>query len=195
MRISKNTVAAALLAAVMMISSAVACAAETAPFGAAVNAQQQAQTYGKAKPFTRDRGCYGISASRAWLNQARIDGMLIDMRIFTPMGDNVLFQECLSAASTGGERDICLTMRVDQWDEGMVLQLDQRSVDCLTRVGITEIVIADGNMDIRAAYSVEEIRGIRAMFGLGAKEQLSLGSVDAPVTVVSEDGVRRQLTK
>lgn len=190
----RKSTAAALLAAAMTLTAAGATAAETAPL---IPAQQEAQetSYGKAQPFTRERSYLGVSASKARLQQARIGGLMLNLRLFTPMGDSVVFEECLGEAATGGEKDIRLTMRVLQWQDGTMLQLDQYAAAVLDRVGVTEIALADEYRNIRMIYNVDEILAIRSLFGLDDAEQLSLAGEHAPVTVVSEDGVRRQLTK
>ena len=74
------------------------------------------------------------------------------------------------------------------------LQMDQRALDVLARVGVTEIAVADADGYIRMRYSVEELSGVRAALGLAAEEQLAVSGDNDPITVVSEDGVRRQLT-
>lgn len=188
----RKSMAAALIAAALTLPAS-ALAAETAPL---IPAQEEAQEtdYGKAQPFTRTRGYLGVSASKARLQQARVGGLMLNLRLFTPMGDSIVFEECLGEAATGGEKDIRLTMRVLEWQEGTMLQLDQYAAEVLDRVGVTEIAVTDGERNIRALYSVEEILTIRSMFGLGDLEQLSLAGEHAPVTVVSEDGIRRQIT-
>jgi len=40
---------------------------------------------------------------------------------------------------------------------------------------------------------VSELQAVRDALGLGDKEQLCVSGENAPVTVVSEDGVRRQV--
>ena len=104
------------------------------------------------------------------------------------------FQEDLTAASSS-IYDTRLTLRASSWDEDLILQLDQRAMDVLARVGITEIFVCDQNLCIRAVYDVAELQGIRDHFGLGRKEQLCVSGENNPVTVVSEDGVRRQITQ
>jgi hypothetical protein len=49
------------------------------------------------------------------------------------------------------------------------------------------------NRNVRAVYSVSELEAVRGALGLEAAEQLCVSGEDAPVTVVSEDGVRRQV--
>jgi len=191
---SRKFMAAALIAA-LLAAPAAALAGETAPVLTPERETTTARTFEKAEPFSRKRSYLCVSASTRWLYQARIGGLMLNLRLYTPMGDSIAFEECLGAAATGGEKDIRLTMRVLEWQEGTMLQLDQYAAEVLDRVGVTEIALADGMRDIRAIYNVDEILSIRSMFGLGAAEQLSLAGEHAPVTVVSEDGIRRQLTK
>ena len=192
----RKSMAAALIAAAITLPTALAAAAETAPLAPAAQQEAAQETsYGKADAFTKKRSYLGVTSSTAWMQQARVGGLLLNLRLFTPMGDSIAFEECLGAAATGGEKDIRLTMRVLEWQEGTMLQLDQYAAEVLDRVGVTEIALADGERNIHAIYNVDEILSIRSMFGLGAAEQLSLAGEHAPVTVVSEDGIRRQLTK
>lgn len=189
----KNRAAAAMLAALMTIAPLSALAAETSAL--TPGAQGQPASTGEVmQAFKRDRSFLGISASSKWLNQARIGGLMLNLRLFTPQGVSVTFQEDLTAA-TAGAGEIRLNMRASSWEEELVLQLDQHAVDVLKRVGITEIVIADDQMAVRAKYDVAELDAIRAHFALGEKEQLCVSGEDNPVTVVSEDGVRRQITQ
>lgn len=182
--------AALALAAVLLASPAAAAAAETAPL--VPNAQAEQQTVEKISAFGRQRGYRGVSASDKQLRQARVGGMMLDLRVFTPMGGEVTFREKLGRASYG--EDICLTMQAASREDSLMLQMDQRALDVLARVGVTEIVVADCDGYIRMRYSVGELSDVRAALGLGAAEQLAVSGENDPITVVSEDGVRRQLT-
>lgn len=170
-----------------------AMAAETAPLVLAEETQS-AGTGRTLSPFGVTRGSRGVSASTEWLTQARIGGMSLGLRLFTPMGDAAIFQECLRPVESGS-RYLELQIVVAEWTDGLLLQIDQHAVDVLERSGITSIVLADKNLAVREVYTVEEINALRALFALGEGEQLCLSGEDAPLTAVSEDGVRRQLTK
>lgn len=183
--------AALALAAVLLASPAAAAAAETAPL--VPNAQAEQQTMEKIGAFGRQRGYKGVSASDKWLRQARVGGMMLNLRVFTPMGGEVTFAEKLGKASSGGEA-ICLTMCASSTENGLMLQMDQKALDVLARVGVTEIVVADRDGYVRMRYSVSELADVRAALGLNAAEQLAVSGENDPITVVSEDGVRRQLT-
>ena len=185
--------AAALIAA-LLAAPAAALAGETAPVLTPERETTTARAFEKAEPFSRKRSYLCVSASTRWLYQARIGGLMLNLRLYTPMGDSIAFEECLGAASTPGEKDIRLTMRVQDWNDGTMLQMDQYAVDVLERVGVTQIYLVDKYMNIREKYDVAEIAAIRELFGLGSGEQLSLAGESRPVTVVSEDGVRRQAT-
>ena len=78
------------------------------------------------------------------------------------------------------------------WDS--ILQMDQRALDVLVRVGVTEIVVADMDGCVRMRYAVKDLCDVRTALGLEAAEQLAVSGEHDPITVVSEDGVRRQLT-
>lgn len=80
----------------------------------------------------------GVSAYDGWLYQARIGGLMLNLRLYTPDGEGVTFQEKLCAAQTGGEKDIRLCIRQGNRDGGLMLQLDQHVIDVFNRVGITE---------------------------------------------------------
>lgn len=183
--------AALALAAVLMAAPAAAAAAETAPL--VPNAQAEQQTAQRIGSFGRVRSYKGLSASDKWLRQARVGGMMLDLRVFTVMGGEITFQEDLGKASAGGDA-ICLTMQAASNEENLMLQMDQRALDVLAHVNVTEIVVADIDGYVRMRYSVEELAAVRAALGLEAAEQLAVSGENDPITVVSEDGVRRQLT-
>ena len=182
--------AALALAAVLMAAPAAAAAAETAPLVPGAQAEQQsAQRIGA---FGRVRSYKGLSASDKWLRQARVGGMMLNLRVFTAMGGEVTFQEDLGPAADGSA--ICLTMQAASRESSLMLQMDQKALDVLARVGVTEIVVADIDGCVRMRYSVSELADVRAALGLEAVEQLAVSGDNDPITVVSEDGVRRQLT-
>jgi len=186
----KTRLAAAVLAAVMLAAPAGALAAETSAHvpgsQAAQETVQKLRPFGKAKPFG------DITVSREWLRQARINGVLINLRLHTPMGEEVTFKEKADHASTR-DGSACLYLQASTDHEVITLQMDQEAMNTLRRVGITEIVVADKNLNVRACYSVSELQAVRDALGLGDKEQLCVSGENAPVTVVSEDGVRRQV--
>lgn len=186
----KNRLAAAVLAAVMLAVPVGALAAETS---AHVPGSQAAQeTVQKLKPFGKVEAFDEITVSREWLRQARLCGVLINLRLHTPMGDEVTFKEKVDHASTR-DGNACLYMQASINDEVITLQMDQEAINTLKRIGITEIVVADKDLNVRACYAVSELQAVRDALGLGEKEQLCVSGEDAPVTVVSEDGVRRQV--
>jgi len=186
----KNRLAAAVLAAAMLIMPAGALAAETS---AHVPGSQTAQeTVQKLKPFGKVQPFGDITVSRAWLRQARLCGVLINLRLHTPMGDEVTFKEKVDHASTR-DGSACLYLQASIDEDVITLQMDQEAMNTLKRIGITEIVVADKNLNVRARYVVSELQAVRDALGLGDKEQLCVSGENAPVTVVSEDGVRRQV--
>ena len=182
----------ALLVAVL--ASLPALAAETAPLSLRTYEQAQStarrEDAGQIDPFGSTRAYLGVSASDQWLKQARIGGLLLNLRLFTPEGEEVFFQEKLGEASTGG-KDICLYIRQNNTSGGMMLQFDQNAVDVLKRVNITEIVVVDYGYYIQNTYLVEDFATLRDALSLGAQEQLCVSGADDPVSVVSADGVRR----
>ena len=48
---------------------------------------------------------------------------------------------------------------------------------------------------IQATYQVADLAAMREVLGLSSGEQLCLTGENAPLTVVSEDGVRRQIAQ
>lgn len=192
MRAYQNRAAAALLAALLAAVPAASLAGETAPL---TLVQEEGETLrredaGKIEPFGHSRAYLGVSASDQWLYQARIGGSLLNLRLFTPKGEGVCFEEKLGKASTGG-KDIRLCMRQNNTQGGMMLQLDQAAVDVLTRLNITQIVVTDYDYYIQSAYQVEDLAAMRSALKLAADEQLCVSGEDDPVSIVSADGVRR----
>ena len=186
----KTRLAAAVLAAAMMIMPVCAMAAETA---AHVPGSQTAQeTVQKLKPFGKVKAFGDITVSREWLRQVRLCGVLINMRLHTPMGDEITFKEKVDHASTR-DGNACLYLQASTDHEVIALQMDQEAMNTLRRIGVTEIVVADKNLNVRACYAVSELQAVRNALGLGENEQLCVNGEDAPVTVVSEDGVRREV--
>lgn len=188
-----SRMAALALCALLCLVPMGALAAETTALAAV--AQGNPTVCGEQLPvFGKDRGRLGVTASDQWLWQARIGGMLINLRLFTPQGEAVTFQENLGKASDN-VNNIRLEIRASRWEEDLILQLDQRAMNALHRTGITEIVVCDSEMYVRAVYKVSELQDIRDHFGLAKGEQLCVSGENNPVTVVSEDGIRRQITQ
>ena len=194
MNLKKNiSVASLILAVLLTIAPMSGVAAETTAL--ASGAQGEPTRQGEMiRPFGRERGYLGVTASNEWMAQARIGGLMLNLRLFTPQGDYVAFQEDLGAVE-GDKSKICLTMRASHWEDELILQIDQAAMDVLHRVGITQIVVADNECAVRARYDVSELQQIRDHFGLTAGEQLCVSGEDSPVTVVGEDGFRRQITR
>lgn len=185
----KISVAALALSAMLMAAPAGAQAMDTAPLVPRQQAQQQTQE--KIAAFGRERGCRGITASDKWLRQARIGGVMLNLRVFTSMGEEVTFQEKLREGQDGG---MCLYMHAYSKADSLMLQMDQPAVELLKRVGITQIVVADFDGYVRLRYQVSELDAVRGALGLEAAEQLCVSGEHDPLTIVSEDGVRRKAT-
>lgn len=186
----KRNFAAAVLAAALLTAPAGVLAAETAPL--VPNAQAAQETAERLPPFGKAKAYRGVTVSESWLRQARLGGVMLNLRLHTPMGDEVTFREKLEAAKSDVDT-MCLYLQASQDGDVITLQLDQPAVDALKRLGISEVVVADLNRYVRARYMVSELDAVRAALGLEAEEQLCVSGEDAPVTVVSEDGVRRQV--
>ena len=189
-RYTKGNLAAAVLAALMMSVPMGAMAAETAPQVPGTQAAQQ--TKERLPWFGRTEPIRGVSVSQNWLRQARLNGVFINLRLHTPMGDEVTFREMIKDASDDANR-ICLYLLAQTDSDVITLQADQPAMDTLKRLGISEIVVADADRYVCARYKTAELQAVRDALGLEAAEQLCVSGEDAPVTVVSEDGVRRQV--
>ena len=185
--------AAWLLAMALLMAPMAAFAAETAPLASGAMGEDSVPGVQTIDPCLEKETWRGVTTSDDWLWQGRVGGMMIDLRLFTPQGDSVTFRESLSDAASGS--GVRLALRASQWESDLLLQFDQRVMDILERVGITEIVVADPQYNIRAAYKLSDVQAIRDFFELGEREQLCLGGENHPVTVISEDGVRRTITK
>lgn len=142
--------------------------------------------------FGHRRGWRGVSASTEWLWQARIGGLMLDLHLTTPTGEAVTFMERLSEADEDG---MALELMASRWPDNLALQIDQHALDVLRRVGVTQVVLADNQLEVRLRFDVQELTAIRALLGLGEKEQLCIAGEDAPLMAIDEDGVRRHVTK
>ena len=185
----KIRMAAFLLAAAMMTTPVLAMAAETS---AHVPGSHAAQETVEKISFARQTAFRGVSVSREWLRQVRLGGVMLNIRLHTPMGDEIAFREMLKAAPSDVD-SMCLYLQASRSDDAITMQLDQSAIDALNNLGIVEIVLADENRNVRAHYMVGELEAVRGALGLEAAELLCVSGEDAPVTVVSEDGVRRQV--
>ena len=178
------------LCAALLTAPVCVLAAETS---AHVPNSVEAQQIQERLPSFRDAQAYrGVSVSSKWLRQVRLEGTLLNIRLHTPMGDEITFREMLKAAPSNVD-GMCLYLQASRNSEAITMQLDQEAIDTLHRLGILEIVVADLDRNVRAHYMVSELEAVRDALGLTEAEQLCVTGEDAPVTVVSEDGVRRQI--
>jgi len=182
--------AAAVLAAAMMAAPVCALAAETSAHVPGSQSAQEATR--KIMPFGKTHAFRGVSVSQSWLRQVRLGGVLLNIRLHTPMGEEITFREKL-ALSESGDRSVCLYLMASSASEVITLQLDQPAVDALHRLGVSQIVVADKERNIRADYQLSELEAVRQALGLEELEQLCVSGENAPVTVVSVDGIRRQV--
>jgi len=187
---TKQLIAMLILCA-MVLCLPLCAAADTAPL--VPGAQEQQHTGEHIGPFGHNRSYLGVTASKGWKYQARLGGVNLNLRLFSAVGERITFQEKVSPADTG-KWDIRLNLAASVSDEPLVLQLDQTAVDILNRLNVTEIVVADNNSRVVMRYLVSDLEDVRTALGLGDLEQLCVSGENDPVTVVSEDGVRRQAT-
>ena len=182
---------AAVLTAIAALSAPLfAQAQETAPLGIAQ--EESAGTRERLPNFRANRDYMGITASSAWLYQAKLGGRLLSLRLYTADGEQMTFQESLGSDGAGGIR---LTLRACRAGGPPLMQLDQAATDTLTALNVTQIVVTDTDMIVQAAYSTQDLAAMRSLFALGERELLCVSGESDPVTVVSEDGVRRQITE
>jgi len=185
-----RTLAAAALALVLAACPAAVLAAETsAHVPGSVAAQETAE---RLSSFNGAKAYRGVSISDKWLRQAKLGGVMYNLRLHTPMGEEVTFREMLRAAPSDVDY-MCLYLQANKRDDVITLQMDQHAMDALKNLGIVEIVVADMDRYVRAHYMVSELQAVRDALALEDAEQLCVSGEDAPVTVVSEDGVRRQI--
>ena len=136
----KTLISAGLLAAVLTVP-ACAMAAETS---AHVPNSVEAQAVQERLPSFRHAQAYrGVSVSNSWLRQVRLNGVLLNIRLHTPMGDEVTFREMLKAAPSDVD-SMCLYLQASRSGDAITMQLDQSAMDALNNLGIVEIVLAEG---------------------------------------------------
>jgi len=188
----KKRIPALVLCAAMAAAPVCALALETAPLvPGAQNAQQQEE---KMQAFDRNRGYHGHTASSRSMLQVRVDGIMLNMRVHTLQGAEITFHENLAPASTRGE-DIRLELMASGVKEDVMLQFDQEALDVLARMNVTEVAVAGRDRSMVGVYTIAELNAVRAALGLKPGEKLCISGKDDPVTVVSEDGVRRMVTQ
>ena len=185
----KTLISAGLLAAMLTMPGAILAAETSAHVPNSVEAQAAQE---RLPSFRNAKDYRGVSISKNWLRQVRLNGYLLNLRLHTPMGDEIVFREMIKASKTDVDY-MCLYMQAAYGGEAITMQLDQNAIDTLNNLGIIEIVVADENRNVRAHYVVSELEAVRKALGLTDAEQLCVTGEDAPVTVVSEDGVRRQI--
>ncbi len=192
MNAKKNmkTLIAAGLCAAMMTAPACMLAAETSAH--VPNSVEAQQVQEKLPSFRNAQAYRGVSVSDSWLRQVRLGGTMINIRLHTPMGDEVTFREMLKAAPSDVD-SMCLYLQASRNSDAITMQLDQTAIEALDNLGVIEIVVADLDRNVRAHYMVSDLAAVRDALGLTPAEQLCVTGEDAPVTVVSEDGVRRQI--
>lgn len=188
----KNRCAAMLLAALLAMPVG-ALAMETAPLSLQPQSEvQTAQDAGQLKLSELSRSLRCVYVGTSWMQQARVSGLPLNLRLYTPAGEAIVFKQSLCDASTGGT-DVCLVMRASTREGAIIMQLDQPAIDVLNRVGVTELIITDADLYVRQTYLVSELAAVREALALREGEQLCVSGEDEAVTVVSESGVRRQI--
>ena len=175
---------AALLAAAL---AAIPAAAGASPGRVAVPAVRIGDTL---EGIPSVHGCLGVRASAQWLYQGIVQGMSLNLRLYDKAGEQLLFKEDLGRLSLQTE-ELRLTLFARNTGDSVSLEIDQRAIDRLSYFDVTEIVVADGGMQVKAIYSLSDISLMREGLALEDGELLCLSGEDAPVSVVSVDGIRR----
>ena len=169
-----------------------ALAGTTAPYSLQEESTDSLRSGGKVEAFPKKRFYRNVSATDNWVYQARFNGLMVKLQLFERSGRGISFQENLVKASDDGVR---LVLRQYLNVGNALLQMDQHALDVLKRLGITEIVVTDYDLYIQNIYQVAMLENIRTLFGLKAGEELSVGSLTDPVSVVDENGIRRILSE
>ena len=180
---------------VFMISILFTCAAlagTTAPYSLQEESTESVRSGGKEEAFPKKRLYRGVSVTDSWVYQARFNGIMVRLQLFERSGNGISFQENLKKAADDGIR---LVLRQDGNIGNALLQLDQHALEVLKRVGVTEIVVTDYDLYIQNTYQVSMLENLRNMLGLRAGEELSVGGLEDPVSVVDESGIRRILSE
>ena len=191
----RSWIVVALLLSIALTPVMGRCVTETTPYS--LDEQNlhisRREDAGQAPLFCHSRGAKGISASDKWLWQAKIQGCLLNLRLFAADGEGRLFQEQLEIM-TPGTSDLRLYLRTRTEEGGLHMQVDQHALDILSNYGIREIVVIERGYYIQNRYSVDELNAMRQYLELKDKEQLCVAGDDDPLSVVSETGYRRMLT-
>lgn len=104
-----------------------------------------------------------------------------------------MIQEKLNQASDG--KNLRLIIRQENEDGGLLLQADQTALETLRRLHVAEITVVDYNYYIQNTYTVDTLLTIREMLSLKDTEQLCVAGMEDPLSVVSENGIRRVITE
>ena len=185
MRMLTTAVALAILAALLLTLPAQAGATPSGVIAPAVSIGDTLDAFGK------NRDCLGVSASDSWLYQARIQGMSLNLRLYQS-AERILFEEDLARLDIN-TKEMRLSLRATETMGDVTLEIDQLAVDRLTHFGVTELVVTDAEYGVLAVYPLADIQTLRDGLSLADGELLCLSGPDNPVTVVSEDGIRRMI--
>ena len=178
---------------VLLILPACVNASQTAPLNLDNTNVESTKENGRVLPFRAQRSFNGVSASDQWLKQVRLDGISLNLRLFARDGEGVMIQEKLNQASDG--KNLRLIIRQENEDGGLLLQADQTALETLRRLLVAEITVVDYNYYIQNTYTVDTLLTIREMLSLKDTEQLCVAGMEDPLSVVSENGIRRVITE
>ena len=173
---------------VLLILPVCVNASQTAPLNLDNTNVESTKENGRVLPFRAQRSFNGVSASDQWLKQVRLDGISLNLRLFARDGEGVMIQEKLNQASDGKNRQ-------ENEDGGLLLQADQTALETLRRLHVAEITVVDYNYYIQNTYTVDTLLTIREMLSLKDTEQLCVAGMEDPLSVVSENGIRRVITE
>lgn len=131
----------------------------------------------------------GVTGSPYRVKQLYLGYMSLNLRLFD--GEKqIVFKENLSwVPGTGKAGEKVLTLNVDTEDtSALMMRLDGAVIDKLEQADIVTINIVDGAGNLFMTYQVEDLKGAREMYGLTAAEYIVVGSADADVMKIAEDG-------
>ena len=131
----------------------------------------------------------GVYGSPYWLKQLYLGYMSLNLRLFDGE-EQLLFKENISwvpGANVAGEKILTLNVKIED-TSSLAMRLDGAVIDKLEQADIVTINIVDGAGNLFMEYQVEDLKGAREMYGLTVKESIVVGSADADVMKIAEDG-------
>ncbi|MBQ4264272.1 MAG: hypothetical protein IJB85_02045 [Clostridia bacterium] len=128
----------------------------------------------------------GVYGSPYWLKQLYLGYNSLNLRLFS--GDKqLLFKENLSWLVEEQSKLLTLTARTED-TSSLMMRLDGEVIDILERAEISKIAIKDYLGNPFMEYSVEDLKGARALYNLEREDYIVVGAADADVMKIGADG-------